>query len=352
VGGGAGAPSYYGFDGLGSVRFLTDAAGAITDTYDYDAWGNLVNYTAVTPNSKLYRGDELDGDLGLYYLRARYFDPLTGRFLTTDPESGLPAEPRSQHPYLYAGADPVNRIDPTGRQDSGDQRGGAGLLIFDIRAGGYVAFAPAPLTWPVLRLSSCYLSLSMGGLPQDSEELIQRLEGCMAGGDKCGDSCRRPVYDPIPWNDPGTRSADRPVWGPRFTNNCYSYAINQPEQPRNERYKRQPGESSGRPVSDFGNCKAVKNAAMRDGLKTAHADDCCPQGYFRVKLFAGQSVHPPGFTGKAFPDYHWYRQDANCMWSSKHGLGPVDAQLKESEVQTDARSWGYNPCANMCAPIR
>src|SRR5262249_28948852 len=81
-------PSFYGYDGMGSVRLLTDSAGAVTDTYDYDSWGNTVNVTGSTPNWYLYRGEQYDADLGLYYLRARYFNPLTGRFLTMDPASG------------------------------------------------------------------------------------------------------------------------------------------------------------------------------------------------------------------------------------------------------------------------
>jgi RHS repeat-associated protein len=78
-------PSFYGYDGFGSVRTLTNSAGTVTDTYDYDAWGNTVNTTGTTPNVYLYRGEQFDSDLSLYYLRARYFNPLTGRFLTKDP---------------------------------------------------------------------------------------------------------------------------------------------------------------------------------------------------------------------------------------------------------------------------
>ena len=55
---------------------------AITDTYDYDAFGNKINSTGTTPNNFLYRGEEYDPDLGLYYLRARYYNPLTGRFMS------------------------------------------------------------------------------------------------------------------------------------------------------------------------------------------------------------------------------------------------------------------------------
>ena len=49
------------------------------------------------------------------YRWARYYNSLTGRFLSRDPEAGKPADPKSLHKYLYAGGDPVNAIDPTGR---------------------------------------------------------------------------------------------------------------------------------------------------------------------------------------------------------------------------------------------
>lgn len=69
---GAQTPSFYGYDGMGSVRQLTNLAGAVTDTYEYDAYGNKIASTGTTPNIYLYRGEQWDPDLGLYYLRARY----------------------------------------------------------------------------------------------------------------------------------------------------------------------------------------------------------------------------------------------------------------------------------------
>ena len=59
--------------------------------------------------------EQFDSDLGLYYLRARYYNPATGRFLSRDPEDGVAKDPASLHKYLYAGGDPVNFLDPTGR---------------------------------------------------------------------------------------------------------------------------------------------------------------------------------------------------------------------------------------------
>ena len=73
-----GVVSYYGYDAGASVRELFSDTGAITDTYDYDAFGNTVAQTGSTVNEFLYRGEQFDSSLGLYYLRARYYNPLSG----------------------------------------------------------------------------------------------------------------------------------------------------------------------------------------------------------------------------------------------------------------------------------
>jgi len=108
-------PSFYGYDGAGSVRQLTNLEGTVTDTYEYDAFGNGYDISDIAPNNYLYRGEQFDADLGLYYLRARYYNPLTGRFLSKDPEEGFTTDPKTLHKYDYAGGDPVNLFDPTGR---------------------------------------------------------------------------------------------------------------------------------------------------------------------------------------------------------------------------------------------
>jgi RHS repeat-associated protein len=110
-----GTASFYVYDGAGSVRQLTDSTGNVTDEYEYDAYGNSFTKQGTTPNNYLYRGEQYDSDLGLYYLRARYYNPATGRFLSRDPEDGDPINPASLHKYLYANGDPVNMLDPRGR---------------------------------------------------------------------------------------------------------------------------------------------------------------------------------------------------------------------------------------------
>jgi RHS repeat-associated protein/uncharacterized repeat protein (TIGR01451 family) len=108
--------SFYGYDGHGSVRFLTDTTGAVTDTYNYDAFGNLLNFTGSTPNNYLYAGEQFDPTLNLYYNRARYLDVRAGRFLGRDLDRHNVFDPISLHTYLYANADPVNKRDPSGNE--------------------------------------------------------------------------------------------------------------------------------------------------------------------------------------------------------------------------------------------
>ena len=105
---------FYGYDGHGSVRFLTDASGNVTDRYDYEGFGNLVNQEGTTANSYLYSGEQRDASLGLDYLRARYYDTITNRFMSQDMMLGRMNEPRSLHKYLYVEADPINKSDPSG----------------------------------------------------------------------------------------------------------------------------------------------------------------------------------------------------------------------------------------------
>jgi RHS repeat-associated protein len=112
--------SFYGYDGHGSVRNLTDVAGNVTDTYQYDVFGNLIRSTGSTPNLYLFAGQQFDPALNLYYSRARYLNVSTGRFITADAYEGNEEDPVSLHRYLYAGDDPANRIDPSGNFDIGD----------------------------------------------------------------------------------------------------------------------------------------------------------------------------------------------------------------------------------------
>jgi RHS repeat-associated protein len=109
-----GRTSFYHTDGLGSTRALTNEQGQVSDTYLYDAYGNLLNSTGTTVNPYRYAGEQYDPILQHYYLRARYYDPSTGRFTSRDPFEGVMREPLSLAKYPYAHGNPVNLTDPSG----------------------------------------------------------------------------------------------------------------------------------------------------------------------------------------------------------------------------------------------
>ncbi|MCU7841781.1 MAG: hypothetical protein KZQ94_20695, partial [Candidatus Thiodiazotropha sp. (ex Troendleina suluensis)] len=109
-----GVASYYHYDGLGSTRSLTDSLGNLSDTYDYEAFGEVLSHTGSTENSYLFAGEQFDNTLNQYYLRARYYDPSQGRFTQQDTWMGNNYDPVTLHKYLYANADPGNMVDPSG----------------------------------------------------------------------------------------------------------------------------------------------------------------------------------------------------------------------------------------------
>jgi RHS repeat-associated protein len=76
--------SCYLHDGQGSVRALSDDSGNVTDSYAYTAFGELYAQTGSDINAYLYTGQQFDSLTGLYSLRARYYDPAVGRFLSQD----------------------------------------------------------------------------------------------------------------------------------------------------------------------------------------------------------------------------------------------------------------------------
>ena len=96
------------------MRLLTDATGAVTDRYDYDAFGNIISQAGSTPNVYLYSGEQSDQNLGFYYNRARYYSQGIGRFVTADSANGNIRSPMQLHRYFYANQNPVTNLDPSG----------------------------------------------------------------------------------------------------------------------------------------------------------------------------------------------------------------------------------------------
>ncbi len=105
---------YYVSDPHGNVVQLTNESGAVTKTYEYDSFGNEVNPDRKDENPFHYCGEYYDKETEEVYLRARYYQPSVGRFLTSDSYTGVADEPLSLHLYTYCENDGINMIDPSG----------------------------------------------------------------------------------------------------------------------------------------------------------------------------------------------------------------------------------------------
>jgi len=84
------------------------------------AFGELLAHTGSDPQPYAFTGEPLDPNSGWQYHRARWMDPGTGRFASTDPWEGSSFDPPTLHKYLYGANDPLNKVDPTGRQSMGE----------------------------------------------------------------------------------------------------------------------------------------------------------------------------------------------------------------------------------------
>jgi RHS repeat-associated protein len=113
-----GARRFYHFDESGTTNFLTDDSGAVTDTYAVTPYGETLQHTGPAANPFTFQGAfgvMQEGATGLFYMRARYYDSTTARFLTRDPIDSL--RPQAIDPYQFASENPVEGRDPSGLQD-------------------------------------------------------------------------------------------------------------------------------------------------------------------------------------------------------------------------------------------
>ncbi len=113
---------YFHHDGLGSVIGMTNENGNVEQSYFYDDFGNSLGSWGSVSNSYLYTGQEYDDEISgaeLYNLRARYYDPGIGRFVSEDPvnkasKGTIALNPHELNTYLYVLNNPINWVDPLG----------------------------------------------------------------------------------------------------------------------------------------------------------------------------------------------------------------------------------------------
>jgi RHS repeat-associated protein len=100
----------YETEGLGSVTSLTNSSSVLATTYTFDSFGNLTNSAGSVQNPFRYTGRDFDTETGLYYYRARYYDPNAGGFVGEDPIGFAGAT----NFYAYVDDNPVGFSDPAG----------------------------------------------------------------------------------------------------------------------------------------------------------------------------------------------------------------------------------------------
>lgn len=105
----SGTTSTYLTDQLGSTVALANSSGTVATTYGYDPYGVTSTAGAANDNQYQFTGRQNDGT-GLYYYRARYYNPAWGRFVSEDP-IGLAG---GFNLYAYVGGNPVGLTDPLG----------------------------------------------------------------------------------------------------------------------------------------------------------------------------------------------------------------------------------------------
>ena len=119
---------YYSRDGLGSIVALTNDAGTVVGEMAYDAFGAIAANTTAISTPYAFTGREFDQVSGLYYYRARYYDPEIGRFIQEDPVSFV----SGINLYAYVGNNPISFVDPNGREAIPWEAGSFGRTVGDI----------------------------------------------------------------------------------------------------------------------------------------------------------------------------------------------------------------------------
>lgn len=184
-----GSTYYYVTNYRGDVIRIVNGTGTLVASYSYDPWGKPISKsenTSVAGQPLRYASYVFDGETNLYYLKARYYDPETARFVSRDPIRGH-VDPMSQNSYVYSVGDPVNLVDPSGNFAetaldaasiglsaydlyNNPSWGNAGYLAWDVAA-AFIPFVPG--SWTV-KAEKSFLKMDLQFFAKKGD--IQQIE--------------------------------------------------------------------------------------------------------------------------------------------------------------------------------
>ncbi len=169
---------YFLNDYKGSTIGLADSVGNVTDSFTYDAFGNSKGHDGSSTTEFTFNGEQVDQELGMQYLRARYYDTEVGRFTQMDTWSGHRHSPLTLNKYIYGDANPVMGIDPSGHFTLGSlgaaQKIIGKLSTYAIRTGGKIAVACAKT------MARFYAKAGAGITQGSKKKFLRKIRG---GGD-------------------------------------------------------------------------------------------------------------------------------------------------------------------------
>ena len=186
-------------DQLGSIRDILDSAGIIRNHVSYDSFGNVVDQSDPTANTRyLFTGREYDPELNLWYYRARFYDAQIGRLLSFDALAFLNPNDAS-NPFIYVENNPISRVDPFGLQSNLAESPVPAEENIDIVETPSTFVGPktpcewkafniavAKGSWAIAKLQTCVIVTSKF-VKQYNKRVPNRFEK------------REPIQDPIKW---------------------------------------------------------------------------------------------------------------------------------------------------------
>jgi RHS repeat-associated protein len=141
---------WFHLDHIGSTRLTTDQSGQATARFDYKPFGEPAGAGGISADAdRRFAGHRLDSDNALIYMRARYYSPTLGRFISADPTVPATYQGRSSNRYAYVYNNPVTLVDPLGLQGSNYIEKDLGVAPYPTSGFGsihsYTSFMPPPV---------------------------------------------------------------------------------------------------------------------------------------------------------------------------------------------------------------